>query len=149
MVFIVLRLFCFIGVISWYTTGIWKLINEYFHNEFKKYLENEITNSHITEGSESNNVLANQLSTSLPPSLPSFHWTDNDEITNAAVDLTGDYKRKGIIFAPTEIIPDLRFTKNNNVTLTIDFIQNLFTFKCTGTDIRDDYIKKKSNIFKI
>lgn len=36
------------GIISWYSTGVWKFIDDYFRNEYKAYLSKEfIRNKHL------------------------------------------------------------------------------------------------------
>ncbi len=35
----------FIYIIFWYSTGIWKMINEYFGKEFKMYIAEELKNN--------------------------------------------------------------------------------------------------------
>lgn len=35
----------FIYIIFWYSTGIWKMINDYFGKEFKMYIAEELTNN--------------------------------------------------------------------------------------------------------
>lgn len=35
------RGFVLVGVVGWYTTGVWRGMNRYFDGEFKKYLDKE------------------------------------------------------------------------------------------------------------
>lgn len=36
------------GIISWYSTGVWKFIDDYFRNEYKAYLSKEFKrNKHL------------------------------------------------------------------------------------------------------
>jgi hypothetical protein len=42
MIGLMLRGFFLIGIISWYSNGVFKLINDYFRSEYKSYLSAEI-----------------------------------------------------------------------------------------------------------
>lgn len=45
---LLLRGFFLVGIISWYSTGVWKFIDDYFRNEFKSYLSKEFKrNKHL------------------------------------------------------------------------------------------------------
>lgn len=51
MLTLALRSFFLIGVILWYSAGVWRLIDDYFRQEFKSYLDEEIQrNNHIKMG---------------------------------------------------------------------------------------------------
>lgn len=41
MIVVAIRSFFFVGVIFWYSASIWNVINDYFRNEFKSYLDQE------------------------------------------------------------------------------------------------------------
>lgn len=41
MLGLLLKSFFMIGVILWYSTGVWRVINEYFRKEFNQYLKDE------------------------------------------------------------------------------------------------------------
>lgn len=42
-----------VGIISWYSAGVWKFIDDYFRNEYKEYLSKEFKrNKHLRMSSE-------------------------------------------------------------------------------------------------
>lgn len=67
MLFGIMRGFLFLGVIYWYTVGVWRLIDDYFQKEFVTYLSTEIKkNEHIKFGSkqkpnDGNNIAINKI----------------------------------------------------------------------------------------
>lgn len=51
MIGLLLRGFFLVGIISWYSAGVWKFIDEYFRNEYKTYLSREFKrNKHLQLG---------------------------------------------------------------------------------------------------
>lgn len=57
MIVVMLRGFFLIGIISWYSFGVFKMINEYFRSEYKSYLTVELErNTNLLPNSEDNNV---------------------------------------------------------------------------------------------
>ncbi|GAB0090486.1 hypothetical protein DMENIID0001_052220 [Sergentomyia squamirostris] len=52
MIAVALRCFLFIGMMFWYTNGIWNLINDYFQQQFKAYLKDEMKVSNRKLSSE-------------------------------------------------------------------------------------------------
>lgn len=51
MIGLVVRGFFLVGIISWYSAGVWKFIDEYFLNEYKTYLSREFKrNKHLQLG---------------------------------------------------------------------------------------------------
>jgi hypothetical protein len=62
MIGLFIRGFFLIGIISWYSTGVWKFIDDYFRYEYKKYLTEEFKrNKHLQPAPE--------ITTQLPPSV--------------------------------------------------------------------------------
>lgn len=42
-----------VGIISWYSAGVWKFVDDYFRNEYKEYLSKEFKrNKHLRMSSE-------------------------------------------------------------------------------------------------
>lgn len=53
MLGLLLRGFFLFGIISWYSNGVWKFINDYFRNEYKTYLIDEYKrNKHLHPDSD-------------------------------------------------------------------------------------------------
>lgn len=71
-----MRGFLFLGVIYWYTVGVWRLIDDYFQKEFVTYLSTEIEkNEHIKfdskqKPSDANNIAINKI-------INTIHREDN------------------------------------------------------------------------
>jgi hypothetical protein len=64
MIGLLLRGFFLLGIISWYSTGVWKFIDDYFRYEYKKYLTDEFKrNKNLQPETE--------ITTQLPPSVAS------------------------------------------------------------------------------
>lgn len=57
MIGLLVRSVFLIGIIIWYSTGVWRMINDYFREEFQNHLSNEIKrNQHIKPEPETTNV---------------------------------------------------------------------------------------------
>ena len=62
MIGLLVRGFFLLGIISWYSTAVWKFIDDYFRYEYKKYLTHEFKrNKHLQPDTE--------ITTQLPPSV--------------------------------------------------------------------------------
>lgn len=77
----IMRGFLFLGVIYWYTVGVWRLIDDYFQKEFVTYLSTEIKkNEHIKFDSQrkpdGNNIAINKI-------INTIHQEDNMQSCNA------------------------------------------------------------------
>lgn len=53
----ILRGFVFLGVVFWYSTGVWKFVDEYFRNELKTYITKEIAKNENLKQDFTNNEL--------------------------------------------------------------------------------------------
>lgn len=70
MLAIVFRSFFLIAIISWYSTGIWRLIDEYFRKEFSTYLSSELKKSKLQPAvSELDHDQNGQVKPKLPSSV--------------------------------------------------------------------------------
>lgn len=64
MIGLLLRSFFLLGIVSWYSTSVWKFIDDYFRYEYKKYLTDEFKRN-------KNLQPVREVTTSLPPSVAS------------------------------------------------------------------------------
>lgn len=58
MIGLLFRGFFLLGIVSWYSTGVWKFIDDYFRYEYKKYLTHEFKrNKHLQPVTETTTQL--------------------------------------------------------------------------------------------
>ncbi|KFB41964.1 AGAP000743-PA-like protein [Anopheles sinensis] len=106
------RSFFFIAVILGYSTGIWRLINDYFRHEFQSYLEQESqTNKYLLRdppGAGAKVVLpggptfpagATEGEASRPPEAATAHRTVTDSISEFSNPIAG-----GTDFLPSPVV---------------------------------------------
>jgi hypothetical protein len=60
MIGLLIRGFFLLGIVSWYSSGVWKFIDDYFKYEYKKYLTHEFKRN-------KNLQPVNEITTQLPP----------------------------------------------------------------------------------
>ena len=79
MIGLALRGFFLIGIISWYSSGVFKLINDYFRSEYKNYLSNEfkknkylVPSAEIPVQLEKDNLAAEETKPKVIFDLPTF-----------------------------------------------------------------------------
>lgn len=96
MLGLLLRGFFLVGIISWYSAGVWKFIDDYFRDEYKTYLTREFKrNKHLqpsaevslqvpssvltedSKGSSPDDVEHLQMSTEVPFPLPQSAMPDD------------------------------------------------------------------------
>ncbi|KAG5673923.1 hypothetical protein PVAND_003924 [Polypedilum vanderplanki] len=121
MVGLMLRGFFLIGIISWYSHGVFKLINDYFGSEYKNYLTEEIKkNKHLISNDE---IVKDN-------SVESFTLTSNIEAyTTTDATATAEIKESLITVAELNSVND----DNNRQELKVNDNQS-----DDGNDINDD-----------
>lgn len=70
-----------IGIMSWYSAGVWKVINEYFRKEFDTYLKDETKkNKFMDLGKEEDKPATNEVLMSAIQNLKEEIRADHDDI---------------------------------------------------------------------
>lgn len=106
MLLLMFRGFFLIGIISWYSMGLLRVINEYFRDEFKTFLDDEIRrNKHVKLAPEaavtetSDNVIDSIESSCVTDSLNNITFLEDNIIINEeATDNNDDQDNQKLYF---------------------------------------------------
>lgn len=115
MLAFIFRGFFLIGVISWYSTSVWKMIDVYFKNRFESYLRAEYDkNPHMLADVEAYKAAAGKESLAAPMAEPEEHLNEVVRACSADVCLASkadDPTRKAVTTANKEAT----FDDGNNI----------------------------------
>lgn len=85
MIGLMLRGFFLVGIISWYSHGVFKLINDYFRSEYKNYLADEVKRNKLLMPNEQDNRAEIKDQTPVPPVPPPASILAIDEHTSKSL----------------------------------------------------------------
>lgn len=142
MIGLLLRGFFLVGIISWYSAGVWKFIDEYFRNEYKTYLSREFKrNKHLQLGLQPGPEIQVELPTSAVKedfkelSSESFHVEPTMNADKVKTCEMGDFCRSQ---DKTELDYDNQPTTNDRQSLGDDDVLINYWHKRKSTDNSDD-----------